>query len=64
MPTVVYKGKSSEQRIADRLKNSGGDLPADHRAVHGSGPTRTFTKDSYEVDAVFGFKKRRGYLLD
>ena len=43
MPTVVYKGKSPEQRIADRMKNSGGDLPADHRAVHGSGPTRTFT---------------------
>lgn len=42
MPTVIYKGKSPEQRIADRLRNSGGDLPADVRAKHGEGARRTF----------------------
>ena len=42
-PTVIYKGKSPEQRIADRLKNSGEGLGATHHAVHGTGPTRTHT---------------------
>lgn len=40
---VKLTGKSMEQRIADRLKNSGGDLPPDHHTVHGTGPTRTHT---------------------
>jgi hypothetical protein len=31
---------SMEKRIADRLKNSGGGIPADVHAVQGSGPTR------------------------
>jgi hypothetical protein len=39
---VKHSGKSMEQRIADRLKNSG-DPRADHHAVHGTGPTRTHT---------------------
>ena len=39
MAEIRYNGKSVEQRIADRLKNSGGDL-ADHHTVHGTGPTR------------------------
>lgn len=43
MPQVIYKGPSPEQRIADRKKNSGGDLKADVRTVHGTGPTRTWT---------------------
>jgi hypothetical protein len=33
---------SMEQRIADRLRNSGGE-DADHHVVHGTGPTRTHT---------------------
>ena len=33
---------SMEQRIRDRLKNSGGE-EADHSVVHGTGPTRTWT---------------------
>jgi hypothetical protein len=39
---VKHSGKSMEQRIADRLKNSG-DPRADHHDVHGTGPTRTHT---------------------
>jgi hypothetical protein len=39
---VKHSGKSMEQRIADRLKNSG-DPRADHHALHGTGPTRTHT---------------------
>jgi hypothetical protein len=39
---VRHSGKSMEQRIADRLKNSG-DPRADHHAVQGTGPTRTHT---------------------
>jgi len=36
-------GKSMEQRVADRLKNSGDAKNADHIAVHGTGPTATKT---------------------
>jgi hypothetical protein len=43
MPDVRYKGPSPQQRINDRLKNSGGDLPTDAHVVKGSGPTRTHT---------------------
>jgi hypothetical protein len=39
---VKHSGKSMEQRVSDRLKNSG-DPRADHHAVHGTGPTRTHT---------------------
>ena len=44
MPEVKYDrnhpaGATPEARIANRLKNSGGE-GADHHAVHGTGPTR------------------------
>ena len=42
MSKFVYSGKSAEQRIADRLRNSGGDLPADVRTKTGDGPQRVF----------------------
>jgi hypothetical protein len=31
-----------KQRLADRLKNSGGDLPSDVTTKHGDGARRTF----------------------
>ena len=37
-----HAGATPEQRIASRLRNSGGD-GADHHAVHGTGPTRAHT---------------------
>lgn len=37
-----HAGATPEARIANRLKNSGGE-EADHHAVHGTGPTRTHT---------------------
>jgi len=39
---VKYSGKSMEQRVADRLKNSG-DPRADVHVQKGEGPTRTHT---------------------
>lgn len=47
MPDVRYDkshhaGSGPVQRIANRLKNSGGDH-ADHVAEHGTGPTRAIT---------------------
>jgi hypothetical protein len=44
MVEVKHSGKSMEQRVADRLKNSGDTAHADHHAVHGTGPTRTHTQ--------------------
>ena len=43
MVEVHYKGKSPQQRLADRTRNSGGDLPADVRTKHGDGARRTYT---------------------
>jgi hypothetical protein len=40
--TSHHAGATPEARIANRLKNSGGE-GADHHAVHGTGPTRTHT---------------------
>ena len=40
--TVKYNGKSPEQRLADRLHNSGAGLGADHTVKHGEGARRTF----------------------
>ena len=37
-----HSGSTPEQRIANRLRNSGGD-DANHIVQKGSGPTRTFT---------------------
>jgi hypothetical protein len=47
MPEVKYNtnhhaGATPEQRVASRLRNSGGE-EADHIIQKGSGPTRTFT---------------------
>ena len=44
MTEVKLTGPSMEQRIANRLKNSGDTAHADHHAVHGTGPTRTHTQ--------------------
>jgi hypothetical protein len=43
MVELKHSGKSMEQRVADRLKNSGDTANADHSVVHGTGPTRTHT---------------------
>ena len=43
MPEIKHSGKSMEQRVADRLKNSGAGANPDHSVVHGTGPTRTHT---------------------
>jgi hypothetical protein len=56
MPTVKYDtshpaGATPEQRIANRLKNSGGD-GADHSVVHGTGPTRTHTNIFHSANHV------------
>jgi hypothetical protein len=42
MPDIRYHGKPPQQRIADRQKNSGGDLKADVRTKTGDGPQRVF----------------------
>ena len=42
MAEFQYSGKSAAQRIADRLKNSGGDLPVDVKVKHGDGDRRTY----------------------
>ena len=39
MPHEVKQSKSTAQKLADRLKNGGGDF-ADEHTVHGTGPTR------------------------
>jgi hypothetical protein len=43
MVEVKHSGKSMEQRVADRLRNSGDTAHADHHAIHGTGPTRAHT---------------------
>jgi hypothetical protein len=40
---IKHSGKSMDQRVADRLKNSGDVAHADHHAVHGTGPERAHT---------------------
>jgi hypothetical protein len=58
MVETKLSGKSMDQRIADRLKNSGDTAHADHSVVHGTGPTRTHTQihhsraHSYGPDAT------------
>ena len=37
-----HAGATPEARIANRLRNSGGE-ESDHTVVHGTGPTRTHT---------------------
>jgi hypothetical protein len=42
MAEVKYHGKSPQQRIVDRQRNSGGDIPADVKTKTGKGPQRVF----------------------
>jgi hypothetical protein len=42
MVETKLTGPSMEERIANRLKNSGEGLHADHVVRKGDGPTRTF----------------------
>jgi hypothetical protein len=51
---VHLTGKSMEQRIADRLKNSGDTAHADVSVVHGTGPTRTHTNIHYSRAQKYG----------
>jgi hypothetical protein len=55
MAEVKLTGKSMEQRVADRLKNSGDTANADVSVVHGTGPTRTHTNIHHS-----GTAKRHG----
>jgi hypothetical protein len=41
MPEIKLRGKPLEQRIADRLKNSGEGANPDISVTKGTGPTRT-----------------------
>jgi hypothetical protein len=43
VPEIRIKGPSMQERIANRLKNSGEGAMPDQTASHGSGPTRTHT---------------------
>jgi hypothetical protein len=54
MTEVKLTGKSMEQRIADRLKNSGDTEHAHHSVVHGTGPTRTHTNIHYSRQHSYG----------
>jgi hypothetical protein len=54
MVEVKHSGKSMEQRIADRLKNSGDTANADVSVVHGTGPTRTHTNIHHSRNPQYG----------
>jgi hypothetical protein len=41
--TGHHAGATPEARIANRLRNSGGDTNPDHCIQKGDGPTRTYT---------------------
>jgi hypothetical protein len=43
MVEIKHSGKSMDQRVADRLRNSGDVAHADHHAAHGTGPERAHT---------------------
>jgi len=43
MAVEVRQNKSTEQKIADRLRNSGEGSNPNVHTVHGEGPTRTHT---------------------
>ena len=43
MAVEVRQAKSTEQKIADRLRNSGEGSNPNVHTVHGEGPTRTHT---------------------
>jgi hypothetical protein len=54
MVEVHHSGKSMEQRVADRLKNSGDAAHADHSVVHGTGPTRAHTNIHNSRNQTYG----------
>ena len=51
---VKLTGPSMEQRIANRLKNSGDVKHADHSVVHGTGPTRAATNIHHSRNLQYG----------
>jgi hypothetical protein len=54
MVEIKHSGKSMEQRVADRLKNSGDAAHADHSVVHGTGPTRAHTNIHHSRVTSYG----------
>jgi hypothetical protein len=54
MVEIKHSGKSMEQRVADRLKNSGDTAHADHHAVHGTGPERAHTNIHHSRNQQYG----------
>jgi len=54
MVELRLKGKSMDQRVADRLRNSGDTAHADHSVVHGTGPTRTHTQIHHSRVTSYG----------
>jgi hypothetical protein len=54
MVEVKLTGKSMEQRIADRLKNSGDAQHADVVVQKGDGPTRCYTNIHNTRDTDYG----------
>jgi hypothetical protein len=54
MTEVKLTGKPLDQRIADRLRNSGDTAHADHSVVHGTGPTRAHTNIHYSRQHKYG----------
>ena len=57
MGEIRLTGPSMEQRIASRLRNSGGN-DADVSVTHGSGPTRTITNIHHSRVADHGAGKK------
>jgi hypothetical protein len=53
--TTHHSGATPEARIANRLRNSGGE-ESDHSVVHGTGPTRTWTN----IDPKGNVRQRGG----
>ena len=54
MVELRIKGKSMDQRVADRLRNSGDTAHADHHNVHGTGPTRAHTNIHHSRVTSYG----------
>jgi hypothetical protein len=46
-----HAGATPEARIANRLRNSGGE-ESDHTVVHGTGPTRTYTNIGHKGNVM------------
>jgi hypothetical protein len=54
MVEIKHSGKSMDQRVADRLKNSGDVAHADHSVSHGTGPERTKTQIHHTRNQSYG----------